>query len=163
MNLFKINEEIEKCIIYNDDEVINIETGEILDISYLNNLKMQRDEKIENIAKWIKNLDSDIQQLKAQKDLFAQRQKVAENKRDSLKRYLSTFLENTKWEAKDKSVAISFRKSEAVKIINEAIIPKKWFIKQDPKLDKVGIKEQLKLGKKIKGTELEIKQNIQVK
>ena len=40
---------------------------------------------------------------------------------------------------------------------------KKWFIKQEPKLDKAGIKEILRSGKKVKGTELITNQNIQVK
>lgn len=161
MTLFEINKEIQNCFIL-DDEVVNMETGEILDSSYLDNLEMSRDEKILNIARWIKNLDSDIDQLKAQKDAFAKRQKAAENKKESLKNYLSYCLNGEKWNAKDLSVSVSFRKSEVVSV-DESLLPKKWYIKQDPKLDKAGIKAALKSGKKIKGAELITNNNIQVK
>ena len=84
MTLFEIDDAIRKCFVIEEtDEVVDTETGEIFDASYLDNLQMQRDKKIENIGKWIKNLDSDIEQLKAQKDSFAKRQKAAETKRDS--------------------------------------------------------------------------------
>ncbi len=162
MNLFEIDSRLNSCFII-DENVVDVETGEIFDKDYLDQLEMMKEEKIENIAKWIKNLDSDIEQLKKQKELFAARQKAAENRRDSLKNYLSTYLEYKKWEAKDKSVTVSFRKSEAVKIVDESIIPKKWFIKQDPKLNKAGIKEALKSDVKVRGAELETKQNIQIK
>ena len=163
MTLFEINEKIEKCFRVDEETTVDTETGEVLDSKYLDDLEMQREEKITNIGRWIKNLDSDIEQLKIQKEAFAKRQKAAENKRDSLKAYLSSCLNGQKFEAEDKSVVITFRKSEAVSITDESIIPRKWFIKQDPKLDKAGIKAELKLGKKIKGAILEPHENIQVK
>ena len=49
MNLYQINEEIEKCI--------DTETGEILDLEALDKLAMERDTKIENLACWYKNLN----------------------------------------------------------------------------------------------------------
>ena len=163
MTLFEINEKIEMCFRVDEETTVDTETGEVLDSKYLDDLEMQREEKITNIGRWIKNLDSDIEQLKIQKEAFAKRQKAAENKRDSLKAYLSSCLNGQKFEAEDKSVVITFRKSEAVSITDESIIPRKWFIKQDPKLDKAGIKAELKLGKKIKGAILEPHENIQVK
>ena len=171
MTLFEINEKIEKCFRLDEENAVDTETGEVFDGKYLDELEMQREEKITNIGRWIKNFDSDkaywticdIEQLKAQKDAFAKRQKAAENKRDSLKAYLSQCLNGQKFEAEDKSVTITFRKSEAVSIIDESSIPKKWFIKQDPKLDKAGIKAELKLGKKVKGAEIVVNSNIQVK
>lgn len=162
MNLFEINLEIKKCF-REGDEVVDTTTGEVFDSSYLDNLEMLRDEKIENIAKWIKNLDSDIEQLKNQKDIFDSRMKAAERKRDSLKNYLSFVLSGDKWEASDKSVKISWRRSEVVCIPDESKIPKKWFIKQEPKLDKAGIKSEIKSGGKVKGASLVTNNNIQIK
>lgn len=164
MTLFEIDDTIKRCFrIEETDEIVDTETGEVFDSNYLDELEMQRDKKIENIGKWVKNLDSDIEQLKAQKDSFAKRQKAAETKRDNLKEYLSKYLNGEKWDASDKSVIISFRKSEAVSIDNESSIPKKWFIKQDPKLDKAGIRAALKKGLKVKGATLTINNNIQIK
>lgn len=162
MNLFEINEAIQKCMVI-DDAVVDSETGEILDADYLNGLEMARDEKIENIAKWIKNLDADIEALKKQKEIFESRKKQAERKRDSLKQYLSAFLNGQKWDAKDKSVAVSFRKSESVNIIDEYQIPVEYLVLPEPKIDKMLLKKDLKSGSVIAGAELVTSNNIQIK
>lgn len=162
MNLFEINSMIERCFV-DDDEVIDIETGEIFDASYLDNLEMQRDTKIENIAKWIKNLESDADQLEIQKKIFERRLKSTRNKCEQLKSYLSACLNNSKWEASDKSIKISFRKSEAISITDITKIPAKWFIAQEPKLDQSGIKKMIKAGTAVDGAELVTRSNIQIK
>ena len=51
MNLFEIENEIMNCW--------DQETGEILDSDRLDQLEMERDTKIENIALYIKNLTAD--------------------------------------------------------------------------------------------------------
>jgi len=162
MNLFEINEAIQKCMVI-DDTVVDSETGEILDADYLNGLEMARDEKIENIAKWIKNLDSDIEALKKQKEIFESRKKQAERKRDSLKQYLSAFLNGQKWDAEDKSVAVSFRKSESVDIMDVEKIPVDFLIMQEPKVDRMLLKKALKSGDMINGARLVVNSNIQIK
>ena len=163
MNLFEINEAIKQCILI-DDSVVDGETGEILDTQYLDDLVMAKDEKIENIAKWIKNLESDAEALKKQKDVFAKRQKAAEDKKESLKRYLSIILDGEKWDrSKDKSVAISFRKSESVNIADASKIPSQYLVAQEPKIDKAGIKADIKKGITIDGASLIVNQNIQIK
>ena len=48
MKLYEINEAIENCV--------DTETGEILDEAALDALKIEREEKIRNIAAWIVNL-----------------------------------------------------------------------------------------------------------
>jgi outer membrane murein-binding lipoprotein Lpp len=93
MNLYQINEEIEKCI--------DTETGEILDLEALDKLAMERDTKIENLACWYKNLMADAEALKAEKNAFAKRENAAKNKADSIKRYLSSVLDGEKFATSD--------------------------------------------------------------
>ena len=88
MNLFEIENEIMNCW--------DQETGEILDSDRLDQLEMERDTKIENIALYIKNLTADAEALKAEKQSFAERQKAAENKAELLKKYLATYLAGQK-------------------------------------------------------------------
>ena len=45
MTIYEINEEILNCI--------DLETGEIIDIDKLNELQLEKDAKIENVACWI--------------------------------------------------------------------------------------------------------------
>ena len=99
MNLYEIENEILNCV--------DMETGEIVDIKKLESLQMERDQKIENIGCWIKNLLSDAEALKSEKENLARRQKVAESKATSLKEYLSRYLDGEKF--KSTRVAISFR------------------------------------------------------
>ena len=54
---------------------IDTETGEVIDEELLNKLSLERDQKIENIAKWIKNLEADAEAYKQQKTVFAEKQK----------------------------------------------------------------------------------------
>ena len=65
MNLYEIDNEILKTF----DE----ETGEILDADRLNELEMDRTQKLTNIIHWIKNLRSDAKILKEEEDSFKKR------------------------------------------------------------------------------------------
>ena len=94
MKLYEIDNAIMDCV--------DMETGEIIDIERLSALQMERDQKIEGIGCWIKNLLSDAKALKEEKDNLAARQKVAENKAASLKEFLSKYLDGEKFKtAKD--------------------------------------------------------------
>ena len=156
MNLFEIEEKIMECV--------DLETGEIIDTEMLDQLQMEREHKIENIACWIKNLQSDAEALKAQKLAFADRQRVAENKAESLKRYLVGFLDGQKFST-DK-VAISFRKSESVQVndMNAIADFDSAYLKYaEPTVDKAAVKKALKAGIAVPGVELVHGNNIQIK
>lgn len=158
MNLYEIDHAILNCV--------DMETGEIINVDALNTLEMERDEKIENIALWIKNLLSDAEQIKAEKDALEEREKSARNKAENLKKYLSGYLNGSKFSTP--KVVILFRKSESVDIsdinkimsLNDADSYLKY---AEPKPDKTAIKDAIKNGKKIPGCSLVEKQNIQIK
>ena len=152
MNLFQIDEEIMSCV--------DMETGEIVDTERLEQLQMDRDTKIENIACWIKNLLSDAEALKAQKQAFADRQKAAENKAESLKKYLASYLDGQKF-ATDK-VAISFRKTSAVNVTNIGQIPAEYLKYAEPTVDKTAVKNAIKAGVSIAGAEIVEGQSISI-
>ena len=152
MNLYEINAEIMKCI----DE----ETGEILDEAYLNDLQIAEEEKIENIALWIKNLKAEAEALKKEKQSFDERKKRAESKAESLQKYLSNYLSGKKFNTS--KVAISWRQSESVVIDDPSKVPQD-FIEYEPKINKADIKDVIKSGVKVEGCHLEEKNNIQIK
>lgn len=60
-------------------------------------------------------------------------------------------------------VAISWRKSEAVKILDESMIAPCFWKTPAPQLDKMSIKATIKSGQAVPGATLEEKQNIQIK
>lgn len=152
MNLFEINEEIMKCV--------DAESGEIIDTEKLEQLQMEETSKIENIACWIKNLLSDAEALKVQKQTFANRQKAVENKAESLKKYLSDYLAGQKFST-DK-VAISFRKTSSVNVTDMSALPEEYLKFGEPTPDKTAIKNAIKSGKKIAGAEILENQSISI-
>lgn len=144
MNLYEIEAGILSCI----DE----ETGEIIDIERLNQLEMERDTKVENIALWIKNLQAESEAYKAEKQSFEQRQKVAENKMESLKRYLSGYLNG--WKFKTTKVSCSFRNSTAVDVTDMSLLPEEFKRYRDPEPMKTEIKEAINKGVDVPGAAL---------
>lgn len=153
MKLYEIDNAIMDCV--------DMETGEIIDVERLSALQMERDQKIEGIGCWIKNLLSDAKALKEEKDNLAARQKVAENKAASLKEFLSKYLDGEKF--KTAKVSISYRKSDSVDISANATVPEEFLKYAEPTLDKIGLKAALKAGKEFPGISLKTSQNIQIK
>lgn len=169
MNLYEIDKRINDTIEFCCD----LETGELLDDEMLentlNNLEISKEEKLTNIAKYIKNLTSDAKALQEEKLKFAKRQKVAENKIKRLKKYIDDFIRNTQGENfnnykfKDVNNTISYRKSQSLEIddidkINEDFLKVEKTIK-----DKRELAKALKNGAEIDGCHLEEKYSLQIK
>ena len=144
MKLYEIDEAIMSCI----DE----ETGEIIDSEKLDKLQMERDKKIENVACWIKDLKAEAEALKAEKQAFAERQKVAENKMESLKKWLAYALNGEKF--KTVRASVSFRTTDKVEIADIYKLDENYLRYKEPEADKDAIKKAIKAGQKVAGVTL---------
>lgn len=153
MNLYEINEQILGCV----DE----ETGEIIDEQKLAELNLARDEKVENIALWIKNLLSDAEAIKQEKMKLAERQKVTENKAESLKKYLASYMNGGRFNTA--RVQIGWRKSKQVQVQDITKIDDDYLKYAEPTADKTKIKKAIEAGVEIEGAELVEINNIQIK
>lgn len=164
MNLYEINEALINTMEYG----IDVETGEILEGQELDNkineIAMALDDKVENIACYIKNLDSDIEALKNEKKNLEQRAKTKTNQMEYLKRYLSNFMQmNNVPKFETPKCKVSFRKSSSVVIDNVDNIPDKYkTVVTETKVDKTELKKYLK-DNECSGAHIEEKQNIGVK
>lgn len=153
MKLYEINEQILSCI--------DSETGELIDPEKLNELQLEKDEKLENLTLWYKDLIAEANALKEEKEAFAAREKAAKNKAESIKNYLSYVLNGEGF--KTTKCAVSFRKSEKTVVDDIYQIPSIFLKYPEPKADLTGIKKAIKDGEEIKGVHLEETQNIQIK
>ena len=158
MNLYEIEQEIMSCV--------DMESGEVIDFEKLDALTMERDQKIENIALWVKNLEADAKAYKEEKDNFAQKQKSAENKAKSLKEYLSRFLDGTAY--KSTKVNVSFRTSKAVDVFDISALMTmddcdNYLKYNEPEPDKTAIKNAIASGVNVPGCKIVENQNIQIK
>lgn len=133
-------------------DLVDNETGEIIDIEMFDSLQMERDEKIESIALYIKDLKAEAEALKAEKLAFAERQKVAENKAESLKNYLAYALKGQAF--KSTKAVVSFRKTQQVDIPDIYKLDENFLKYAEPTADKTAIKEAIKAGQTVKGATL---------
>lgn len=163
MRLFEIDTRIAACVKLDESRVVDTETGEIIDLEAIAALEMERDKKIENLGCWYKNLLADADALKAQKNAFAEREKAARNKAESLKKFLGEYLGGKKFESA--KVAMTFRKSEAVEFDTSFIhdVPPNYLKFKEPELNKTAVKEAIKAGESVPGCELVARQNLQIK
>lgn len=140
---------------------IDEETGEILNANDLDNLELEKNEKIEQLCLWIKNLKSDAAAYKAEKDSFAKKQKAAENKAESIKNYIAYILAGENF--KTDRVTVSYRRSEQVECPDMSLVDDDYLRFKEPELDKTKIKKALKDGIKVGGCMLVERQNMQIK
>lgn len=161
--LYEIDEKLANIFVTPEGTTVDGSTGEVLDMKALDDLEMEKWSKVDNICRYIKNLQSDIEQYKEEVDKLTARAVSAQKKLESLKTYLVMHLEAGK-KADVPSAQIRWRKSVTVSIPDENMIPM-CFMKQviTTKPDKLAIKELLKAGKAVPGASLEEKQNLSIK
>lgn len=143
MTLYEINEAILACV--------DSETGEA-DAEQLEALMMERSEKLENIACWIKDIKSECDSIKAEEKALAERRQAKERKAESLKKYLDEALAGQKFETS--RCVVSFRKSQKVEITDFDKIPDDYLRYKTPEPDKTAIKAAIKDGLTVEGCEL---------
>lgn len=148
------------------EELIDPETGEITDEIALEKLTESFENGIEYLALEVKNLNAEASALKAEKDAFAKRQKVAENAANRIKNYISFLLGGEKY--KTDKVSISFRKSEQVQVDDDfmewALSSGEQYLRyKEPEVDKTAIKDAIKDGRQVPHAMLVEQNNIQIK
>ena len=153
-NLYEIDQGILECI--------DFETGEVIDPDRLEELQMERSQKIENVVLWIKNLESDALAIKAEKDALADREAKCRKKADQLKEWLGKALEGQKFSTA--KCEVGFRKSTKLEVLDATCIPKEFMVETvSVKPDANTIKLLLKAGKEVGGCRLVENQNVQIK
>jgi outer membrane murein-binding lipoprotein Lpp len=143
MTLYEIDQKLLDCI--------DLETGEILNEERLNELQMERNEKLEKVALWIKELNAEADALKDEKQAFADRQKAAENKAESLKKWLADALAGEKF--KTTKVMVSFRKTKNVEVTDIFALDENYVKYSEPTADKAAIKKAIEAGEIVKGAQ----------
>ena len=109
MTLYEVEKAIYECI----DE----ETGEIIDFERLNQLDLEKQSKIDNIACWYKQLNAETEAIKNEIEILKIRQQKKKDNAENLKNYLTEILGGKKFESS--RAVITWRKSEEVKITDK--------------------------------------------
>ena len=166
MTLYEIEQALELAI----EELLDCvdeETGEVDEekMHAVDALKMARAEKLEGIGCFIKNLMAEADAIKEESKKLAERAKIKENRVERLKRYVAdNLLANNETKFEGVKVAYSFRKSEAVDILDESAIPSEYLkTKTEISPDKTAIKKAIKAGKEVAGAVVKENMNLQIK
>ena len=160
MTLWEINNAIMACV--------DAETGEIIDFDQLDKLELAREEKLENIALYIKALEAEAAAIREEEKTLAARRKVKENKAARLREYLATALGGQPFETA--RVALSFRSSQAVKVTDPVALLDYLEDNYDdcltykaPTVRLDAVKLLIKRGVAVPGAEIETRNNLQMK
>lgn len=153
MKLYEINQAILDCI--------DLETGEIIAPEKLEALQMDKHEKLRNIAFVALNAAADAKAYEEQEKKFEARKKAAKSTVEWAKETLKRELGGKKM--KEAEFSVSYRKSEAVEVADEAAVPDEFRIRQPDKIDRAALKAALKNGAVIAGAQIVERQNIQIK
>jgi len=152
MKLYELTQNYQNLLELLDDETIEQEQI----ITALNGLEGQFDLKAENIVKLMKSIDADVKSLEDEEKRLATRRKALESRSCSLKTYL---IDSMKAIGKDKIkgsiFTLAFQKCPpSVDVIDIDLIPKEYFIPQEPVLDKKLLLSSLKADELIDGAEI---------
>ena len=146
---------------------VDEETGELLNADLLDRLNMAREEKIENVCLWIKNLAAESAAIKEEAKTLGERAAAADRKAESLKKYLDYALQGQKF--KTPKCEVSYKKTSSV-VIGDAFT--EWAMLHAPELlrtsikteaDKAGVKAFIKSGGKPDGAEIVERMSMTVK
>lgn len=133
-----------------------LENGEIDEQTYRDSVEsMCVDGKLENICKFIKNLEAKATAYKVEEDRMARRRKTIENSVKRLKDSLLNYMVSTNEKKVDAGLfTLSLGVSKSVNVWDDTRLPEEYLIPQPPKTDKTAIGKALKDGKVIDGAEL---------
>lgn len=141
-------------------DLVDVETGEVLDIEEFEALEMERNQKIEGMALWIKNLKAEAEAIKNEEQALATRRRADENKVERLKNYIAFIMHGES--LKTPRVAISYRNTPVVKVDDEAGFVdwarqngEQYLRYKEPEINKTALKKALDSGENVPGAHIE--------
>lgn len=177
MNLYEIDQRLLNLETYG----VDTETGEVAvseeDFQRMyEDIQMDMENKLINTACYIKNVQSDIEQIKAEEDRLKKRRQSKEKAVERYKKAMDNVIKHrlndidndfdgcNKWKIDDPKAIISYRKSTRLEILDADLIPKKYKTKEVvTKISTEDITKALKNGEKVKGAELVRNLNMQIR
>ena len=160
--LYEIDQEIMECV--------DPETGEILDTEKLNALQMEREQKLEGVALWIKDMNAEADAVKAEADKLTARKKALDNKVAALKQWLLMALDGQKlktprcnvYQTHSQKVVIDDEKA-LIDMLMSSPFGEKFLRMKEPEIDKNALKDSLKQGYEYEYAHLEDTESVVIR
>jgi len=160
--LYEIDQAILDCV--------DLETGEILDGDALTALQMEREQKLEGVALWVKDLKAEAEAVKAEAEKLNARKKALDNKIDGLKAWLLEALGGEKlktarcnvYQTHSQKVVIDDEKA-LVDMLMTSPFGEKFLRIKEPEIDKNALKDSMKQGYEYEFAHLEETESVVIK
>lgn len=168
MNLYQIDKAIENLLNEGFNYTVDEETGEVTfddRSAELEQLQIDRAEKLEAVALYIKNLEALAADIKAEEKALKDRREAREKKAEDLRQYLGNSLTAANEAGFETAkVRVSFSKSSAVVVdeekLDKAFIREKITTEYSP--DKKAIKAAIKAGETVTGAYIEERKKVKI-
>ena len=171
--LYEIDERLANIFVTPEGTAVDGSTGEVLDTKVLDDLEMEKWSKVDNICRYIKNLQSDIEQYKEEVDKLTARAVSAQKKLESLKTYLFKSMQALGRQKIDMPRAVmSLKKNAPSLVIDDEISFVEWAEEHNldhllkysmPEVKKNDVKALCKKGEEIPFVHMEAKQSLSIK
>ena len=156
--LYELTEEFNQALAAMQEQEFDEETIS----STLDGMSIDLKEKIQNCAYVIKNKELFIGSVKSEIDRLTAMKKAREGELGRLKSYLLANMQSTGVDVKDSTLPVKLAKCPpSLNVVDESLIPRGYFVDQDPKLDRRTLLSDAKK-KSVPGVELN-KDNVRVK
>ena len=168
MKLYELSKDYESLI-------LAIENGDVPEEAItdtLESITTLLDEKVDNIACWIKQLTAEAEAIKAEEDKLKARRTAKLNRAERLTAYLFECLLNSgRTKIETARNVISFRNTPEKVVFDDEKKFIEWAMKNadsllnygKPTVDRTAVKVALENGAEIEGCRIERSQNIQIK
>lgn len=122
-------------------------------------------EKLEAYGMVIRNIESDVEGLKAEEKRLADRRKTMENGIKRMKLSMHDAMSST-GERKIKGEKFTFtiqKNPPSLKLVDESLIPKEFLVEVAPSIDKKAIMERLKANEEIPGAQISQGESLRIR
>lgn len=161
-SVYELDAKISSCIQLDEEHVVSVDDGEILNLQQFEALQMERDAKIEGLACYVKNKNAEAEAIYAEIDVLSQRAAIIKKEAERCKSYLAGALYGEKFETP--RCKITWRKSEVCNVLSMEEIPDEYKrTKITVDADKTAIKKAIKAGTEVPGAEVIQKLNMTLK
>lgn len=134
-------------------------------IALLQEIEANLEEKLLACARVARNIEVETEAIKAEEQRLANRRRALENNYTRLKEYMQQQMDVAGLEkTRDANFTVSMQKNPpSVRVVDEGRIPRRYYIEQEPKLDKRGILDALKAGESVDGVELQQTRSLRIR
>lgn len=161
-SVYELDAKISSCIQLDEEHVVSVDDGEILNLQQFEALQMERDKKIEGLCCYIKNKNAEAEAIYAEINVLSYRAGIIKKEAERCKAYLAGALYGEKFETP--RCKITWRKSEICNVLSMEEIPDEYKrTKVTVDADKTAIKKAIKAGMEIPGAEVIQKLNMTLK